>query len=80
MDRANGRCEWPACHDYGTDVAHLTAIGAGGTHGAAAEYINSPDNVAFLCRFHHMIQEGETVRGRKREVTELLRSYLRGRV
>lgn len=73
MERARWSCEWPACPHptINLEMAHLTPIGMGG--GTHADTLN---NVAILCHFHHMIQEGETVKGRKREVTDLLRRYL----
>lgn len=75
LDRAGWKCEWPGCpaalHRNQLEMAHLTPIGMGGRKSA-----DTADNVVVLCHFHHMIQEGETVAGRKREVTYLLRRFL----
>lgn len=73
FERAAGRCEWPSCRNPAEQLCHLTPKGMGGTSRAD---INEADNLWAGCRNHHMIQEGETTRNRKYEVTELLRAYL----
>lgn len=75
LERAGYECEWPACTTWtGLQMAHYIPIGAGGT---SDPYIDSLANVCILCQFHHNVQEGEAVPGRKRQVTDLLRSFIR---
>lgn len=76
LDRYGHVCRWPGCtlpiNGFNPlQLAHLTAKGMGG-----GQSRNTLENTVMLCHSHHMIQEGESVRGRKREVTELLRAYL----
>jgi len=54
MARTGGRCQWPECEKAGAELAHLHSIGAGGRKSA-----DTLDNVAFLCRDHARISDGE---------------------
>lgn len=68
MERSNGRCEWPECPSWGTDMAHLIGRGMGGS--AERDRI---DNVALLCRFHHDLLDGRSHHQLRREILKLLR-------
>ena len=74
MERAMGRCEWPACDD-GQDLqlAHNLHRGMGGN---PAGDRNTIDNVAILCRYHHDVQDGRTVAYRRRAVSDLLWAFI----
>lgn len=73
FERDGFRCVWPGCTIPLDDLqlAHLTHRGMGGNPKA-----NVPANCATLCRYHHDILDGRTVKGRRFEVSELLRAYL----
>ncbi len=67
--RADGACEWPGCTDPGTQLAHLTHRGMGGSKAA-----NTPSNAALLCSRHHDVLDGRTALGTLRwELNEMLR-------
>ena len=66
------QCVWPGCNGrHDLQLAHLTHRGMGGN-----PKTNTADNTCCLCRFHHDILDGRTVKSRRFEVAELLRAYL----
>lgn len=68
-ERAQGACEWPGCTDPGTQLAHLTHRGMGGSRVA-----NTPDNACLLCERHHDCLDGRTGLGTLRwELNEMMR-------
>ena len=42
-----GRCIFPNCEDYWTDLCHITDSGMGGRNN------RTPDNLVGMCRYHH---------------------------
>lgn len=54
IGRSGGVCEWPGCGDRGAELAHLHSIGMGGRKSA-----DEPCNVAWFCRDHARISDGE---------------------
>lgn len=75
LESAGYQCEWPGCTIRdGLQLAHLNHRGMGGF--AAA---NVPANCACLCTYHHDVLDGRTVKGRRFEVTALLKAYQDGR-
>ncbi len=58
VERSGGGCEWPGCSDRGAELAHLHSIGMGGR--ASADTL---ENVAWLCRVHARLSDGERVAG-----------------
>ncbi len=73
VERAGGRCEWAGCYDPGEHMAHITGIGAGGDPTGVMDTL---DNVAFLCVFHHDMLDGRR-QMKLWEVGELLRATIK---
>mgnify|MGYP001566569158 CR=1 FL=1 len=76
ITRANGQCEM--CDRYPDtgvpmQISHTVAKGMGGTHGERAAYINSPENLRYLCELCHLkLFHGQSVRynpGRENEIS-----------
>ena len=74
QERSRGICEWSRCSTRGEQLAHLRGLGMGGNPDLTRDV---EANVMFLCVYHHDILDGRSVKGRRFEVTELLRAYLR---
>ncbi len=74
-ERAQGACEWPGCADPGTELAHLTHRGMGGSKRA-----NTASNCSWLCERHHNCLDGRTGLGTLRwELNEMLRYVVTNR-
>lgn len=71
--RSGGRCEWPDCRYDGAEMAHGKHRGMGGKHPA----VNVPENVWWLCRFHHDLLDGRTRQGARVEWVKLLKAATR---
>lgn len=68
----DGGCVWPSpLHEGPLELMHLTHRGMGGD-----DSVNTLDQVAIGCRFHHDILDGRSVAGRKQAVADLLAAYL----
>lgn len=67
---AGGLCEWPKCGKHGEEMAHLQHRQMGGSR-----KVNTIDNVAWLCKFHHDLLDGRTSMDRF-ELRTLLNVYL----
>ena len=73
MDRAGGRCEFPACSLPGElQMAHLRGSGMGGS-----KYRDTLENLAALCPYHHDWLDGRLLaNGRRFDNEVVLRAAL----
>ena len=65
IEISGGRCEWPACLEAGRELAHLHSVGAGGRKSA-----DVLGNVAWFCRDHARISDGEYGAGGRSQYVE----------
>lgn len=73
IERSAGLCEWACCPDNGEQMAHLRGVGMGGTPDGRRD---QPENVSWLCRFHHDLLDGRTHAGLRREMGVLLATFI----
>lgn len=69
IERAQGICEWIGCVDPGTELAHLTHRGMGGS-----KIASTAASTIWMCARHHDCLDGRTGLGTLRwELGEMLR-------
>lgn len=71
FERDGGRCIWPGCGEWATELAHFSSIGMGGRVSA-----DSPENAGAMCYDHARISDGEYGTGGRAEYLEAHRRLL----